>query len=279
MFVIGSALFTVGTLLAATAAGEWMLVTGRIVQGAGAACLSPAAMSLLLRQLPRRAAGTGDEPVGRGVGAGRSHRRRRGRTARRLVRLVVGVPGHRPRLLAAVVMAGRVLDDNPQRGSHRSTARSSDHHRRGRRPRPRGTRARGRRLAGTFGPRRGSRFPSCSRPYSSTSNVGPPTRWCRWSCSAPGSWRRRWARRARRSSPSLHVRARRALPAAGARMSPEAGGLAMVPTSLTGFVVSLVLLPRVLRTVRSASQPRRRPARPGRRPPVARLRARRGGYL
>jgi predicted MFS family arabinose efflux permease len=30
-------------------------------------------------------------------------------------------------------------------------------------------------------------------------------------------------------------------------MSPASGGLAMVPTSLTGFVVSLVLLPRILR--------------------------------
>ncbi len=32
-------------------------------------------------------------------------------------------------------------------------------------------------------------------------------------------------------------------------MSPERAGLAMVPTSLTGFVVSLVVLPRVLRTI------------------------------
>ena len=47
MFTAGSALFTVGTLLAAAAANEQMLVAGRIIQGAGAASLSPAAMSLL----------------------------------------------------------------------------------------------------------------------------------------------------------------------------------------------------------------------------------------
>ena len=32
-------------------------------------------------------------------------------------------------------------------------------------------------------------------------------------------------------------------------MSPQQAGLAMVPTSLTGFVVSLVILPRVLRAI------------------------------
>ncbi|MCW2834631.1 MAG: transporter [Nocardioides sp.] len=48
MFMAGSFLFTVGTLLAAAAGNEWMLLAGRIIQGAGAAALSPAAMSLLL---------------------------------------------------------------------------------------------------------------------------------------------------------------------------------------------------------------------------------------
>ncbi len=52
MFVTGSALFTVGTLLAALAANQGLLVAGRIVQGAGAAALSPAAMSLLLLTFP-----------------------------------------------------------------------------------------------------------------------------------------------------------------------------------------------------------------------------------
>ena len=52
VFVAGSALFTIGTLLAALAASQWLLVAGRIVQGAGAAALSPAAMSLLLLTYP-----------------------------------------------------------------------------------------------------------------------------------------------------------------------------------------------------------------------------------
>ena len=52
MFVAGSALFTVGTLLAAVRRQQWLLVAGRVVQGAGAAALSPAAMSLLLLNFP-----------------------------------------------------------------------------------------------------------------------------------------------------------------------------------------------------------------------------------
>ena len=51
-FVAGSALFTVGTLVAAAAADQWVLVAGRVVQGAGAAALSPAAMSLLMLTFP-----------------------------------------------------------------------------------------------------------------------------------------------------------------------------------------------------------------------------------
>ena len=52
MFTVGSALFTLGTLAASTATSEWTLVAGRVVQGAGAACLSPAAMALLLVNFP-----------------------------------------------------------------------------------------------------------------------------------------------------------------------------------------------------------------------------------
>ena len=42
MFMAGSAVFAVGTLVAAAASSPWMLVGGRVVQGAGAAALSPA---------------------------------------------------------------------------------------------------------------------------------------------------------------------------------------------------------------------------------------------
>ena len=52
LFVGGSVLFTLGTLLAAFADGQGLLLAGRIVQGVGAAGLSPAAMSLLLLTFP-----------------------------------------------------------------------------------------------------------------------------------------------------------------------------------------------------------------------------------
>ncbi|WP_164737209.1 MFS transporter [Georgenia sp. SYP-B2076] len=52
MFVAGAAVFTIGTLLAGTAPNEGVLVAARVVQGAGAAALSPAAMSLLLAMFP-----------------------------------------------------------------------------------------------------------------------------------------------------------------------------------------------------------------------------------
>ena len=52
VFVSGAALFTAGTLLAAMAFNQEMLIIGRVVQGVGAAGLSPAAMSLLLATFP-----------------------------------------------------------------------------------------------------------------------------------------------------------------------------------------------------------------------------------
>jgi EmrB/QacA subfamily drug resistance transporter len=55
MFVGGLSIFTAGTLLAAVSSHEWMLVGGRVVQGAGAAALSPAAMSLLVLTFSGRA--------------------------------------------------------------------------------------------------------------------------------------------------------------------------------------------------------------------------------
>ena len=55
MFTAGSGLFTVGTLLAAVAADQGLLLAGRVVQGVGAAALSPAAMSLLILAFPGQA--------------------------------------------------------------------------------------------------------------------------------------------------------------------------------------------------------------------------------
>ena len=52
VFIIGALLFTAGTLLAAAAVNKELLIMGRVVQGVGAAGLSPAAMSLLLATFP-----------------------------------------------------------------------------------------------------------------------------------------------------------------------------------------------------------------------------------
>lgn len=52
VFVAGASLFTVGTLVAAAAVNQELLVLGRVVQGVGAAGLSPAAMSMLLAAFP-----------------------------------------------------------------------------------------------------------------------------------------------------------------------------------------------------------------------------------
>lgn len=52
MLLVGAAIFTAGTVLAGLAADEAMLVAARVVQGAGAAALSPAAMALLLATFP-----------------------------------------------------------------------------------------------------------------------------------------------------------------------------------------------------------------------------------
>ncbi|HSK34747.1 MAG TPA: MFS transporter, partial [Propionicimonas sp.] len=52
MFIAGASLFTAGTVLAASAVTQELLIAGRVVQGIGAAGLSPAAMSLLLATFP-----------------------------------------------------------------------------------------------------------------------------------------------------------------------------------------------------------------------------------
>ena len=52
LFTTGAGLFTLGTLTAALATSPELLIGGRVVQGVGAAALSPAAMSLLLATFP-----------------------------------------------------------------------------------------------------------------------------------------------------------------------------------------------------------------------------------
>ncbi|MFN3219874.1 MAG: DHA2 family efflux MFS transporter permease subunit [Acidimicrobiales bacterium] len=53
MFIAGSIVFTVGSLLCAIAPGPWTLVAARIVQAVGGAALVPSSLALVLRATPR----------------------------------------------------------------------------------------------------------------------------------------------------------------------------------------------------------------------------------
>jgi EmrB/QacA subfamily drug resistance transporter len=119
MFVTGSALFTVGTLLAAAAADPAMLMAGRIVQGVGAAGLSPAAMSLLLLTFtgPERARAMSLWGAASGLG---------GATGVLAGGLLAGAFGWSsvflvtvPVTAAAVALAGRVLPEGARGGRRR----------------------------------------------------------------------------------------------------------------------------------------------------------------
>ncbi|MEP9363028.1 MFS transporter [Nocardioides sp. CN2-186] len=111
MFMAGSALFTLGTLLAAAAANEGMLVGARVIQGVGAAALSPAAMSLLLVTFPGAARAKAMSIWGAASAAG-------GATGVFLGGILAGTFGWSsvflvtvPVTVAAVVLARRVLDE------------------------------------------------------------------------------------------------------------------------------------------------------------------------
>jgi EmrB/QacA subfamily drug resistance transporter len=119
MFIAGSTLFTLGTLLAALAANPALLVTGRIVQGIGAAALSPAAMSLLLLTFPGQQRARAMSIWGAASALG-------GATGAMAGGLLVGTFGWSsvffvtvPVSVAAVVMACTVLDEASSRGARR----------------------------------------------------------------------------------------------------------------------------------------------------------------
>ncbi|MGN6753777.1 MAG: MFS transporter [Intrasporangium sp.] len=118
MFIAGSAAFTLGTLVAATAVSEWMLVAGRVIQGAGAAALSPAAMSLLMLNFPGEHRARAMSLWGASSAVG-------GATGVLAGGLLTGTFGWSsvflvtvPASVAAVALARRVLDDTA-RGAHR----------------------------------------------------------------------------------------------------------------------------------------------------------------
>jgi len=249
MFSAGSALFTLGTLLAASAGSEWMLIVGRVVQGVGAACLSPAAMSLLLVNFP-------GEHRARAMSLWGAASTLGGATGVAAGGLLVGSFGWSsvflvtvPVSLAAAVLANRVLDESPRTTTHRFDTRGAVVM----------TAAVVALVHGALGLADG--------------------RWVEFSLVGLGvpvllvGVFIRIERRAVEPLVPLELFRSRVLStgvglavlggAARAStfvliglylqqalaMSPERGGMAMVPTSLTGFLVSLTLLPRVLRNL------------------------------
>jgi EmrB/QacA subfamily drug resistance transporter len=118
MFTAGSTLFILGTLLAGFAANPALLVTGRLVQGVGAAALSPAAMSLLLLTFPGQQRARAMSIWGAASALG-------GATGAMSGGLLVGTFGWSsvffvtvPVSVAAVVLARTVLDEGA-RGARR----------------------------------------------------------------------------------------------------------------------------------------------------------------
>ena len=119
MFVGGSVLFAVGTLLAASATGASQLVGGRVVQGIGAAALSPAALSLLMLTFPGSARARAMSLWGAASALG-------GATGVMAGGLLVSAYGWSsvflvtmPVSVAAAVLAGRVLQEGARGGRRR----------------------------------------------------------------------------------------------------------------------------------------------------------------
>ena len=249
MFIGGSALFTVGTLLAAVAANQWMLVGGRVIQGAGAAALSPAAMSLLLLTYPGPARARAMSLWGAASAVG-------GATGVFLGGLLTGTFGWQavflvtvPVSATAVLLARQVLPEGARGARHRFDALGAAA------------------ITGTV--------VALVHGALGLAETG-------WSLSAVVSLAAAAAltgafiaieRRAAEPLVPLGLFVNRvvstgvglAVLGGAARAStfvlialylqqalhfdPQHAGLAMVPTSLTGFVVSLTLLPRILRVL------------------------------
>ena len=119
MFIAGSVVFTVGTLAAAASSSPWMLVSARVIQGAGAAALSPAAMSLLLLTFTGPARPRAMSLWGAASAVG-------GATGVLLGGLLTSAFGWQavflvtvPVSAAAVVLARRVLEEAPRGARHR----------------------------------------------------------------------------------------------------------------------------------------------------------------
>ena len=249
MFAAGSAVFCAGTLLAAGAGAEWALVAGRVIQGAGAAALSPAAMSLLILHFPGQGRARAMSLWGAASTVG-------GATGVLAGGLLAGSLGWSsvflvtvPASVAAVVIARRVLEESP-----RGTQRRFD-------------------VGGAVTITAAvvllvhAAVTAASAGWSVTPVLG---------LAGAGALATAFIAIEKRAedplvplrlfhSPVLSTGVGLAMLGGAVRastfvlvalylqqalaMTPQRAGLAMVPTSLTGFVVSLALLPRVLRTL------------------------------
>ena len=250
MFVAGSALFALGTLLAAFATHAGLLLAGRVIQGAGAAALSPAAMSLLLLTYPGTARARAMSIWGAASALG-------GATGVMAGGLLVGTFGWSsvfyvtvPISIAAVTFAHRVLPE----GAH-GTRRRFDWH---------GAAA----ITGAVIALVHGALGLAERGVTSPAVVA--------SLAASAALLAAFIRVQRRAvdplvplelfrSRTLGVGVGLAILGGAARastfvlvalylqqalaMAPEKAGLAMVPTSLAGFAFSLMVLPRIIRAL------------------------------
>ena len=250
MFIAGSALFTVGTLLAAVASGPWMLLSGRVVQGAGAAALSPAAMSLLMLSFPGQQRARAMSAWGAASAVG-------GATGVLAGGLLAGSFGWSsvflvtvPISVAAVVLARRVLDDSARGARHRFDLRGAVT------------------ITGSVVALVSGALGVADRGWSAPSVIGGLVLAAALLVTFVVVERRApeplvpldlFRSRVLSTGVALavlggSVRASTFVLTAlylqrELDLSPQHAGLAMVPTSLTGFVVSLALLPRVLRRI------------------------------
>lgn len=250
MFTAGSALFTLGTLLAAIATNPTHLMGGRILQGAGAAALSPAAMSLLLLTYPGTARARAMSMWGAASALG-------GATGVMAGGLLVGTFGWSsvfyvtvPVSIAAVILARYVLPE----GDH-GTRRRFDW-------------AGAATITGAVIALVQGALGIADRGLTSPTVVASLTASAALFAAFIAVERRTteplvplelFASRTMSTGVTLAVLGGAARASTfvlvalylqqALHMAPQQAGLAMVPTSLTGFAFSLALLPRILRTL------------------------------
>jgi EmrB/QacA subfamily drug resistance transporter len=249
MFVAGSALFTVGTLMAAAATGPWLLIGGRVVQGAGAAALSPAAMSLLLLTFPGAERARAMSLWGAASAVG-------GATGVFAGGLLTGTFGWQavflvtvPVSVTAVVLSRRVLEEGTRGARHRFDALGASLV----------TAAVVALVHGVLGVAAQGWTPSAVVGLLAAAGLVVTFVAVERRAVEPLVPLELFGSRTVSTAVGLAVLGGAARASTfvlvalylqqALRMAPQNAGLAMVPTSLTGFAVSLALLPRVLRRV------------------------------